>query len=244
MTAAVVLNKTSATEATLHVYGVIGSEVTAQDVATALKDAAGVKTLRVFVDSPGGDLMAGKAIYAQLSRFAQASHVVAQVDGLAASAASFLIMAASRIVMAPEATMMVHQANAVAGGRAADFRKMADILEAENANLVAIYSKRTGKSADEIAALLEAETWMNAEEAVAAKFADEILAEPKPRPRAESAVVMTAQARVEDVERRQRLSVQWAEVERIRSKLSNAASRGGAPGQPGTPEVQPQSAKE
>ena len=148
-------------------------------------------------------------------------------------------MSASRIVMAPEGTMMVHQANAVAGGRAADFRKMADILEAENANLVAIYSKRTGKSPDEIAALLEAETWMNAEEAVKAGFADEVLGEPKPRPRAEDTLVIEAHRRVEDAVRALRLAAMQAETLRIRS-LRNAASRVATPGQPGTPAVQSQ----
>jgi len=236
MTAPVLFNRASPTEATLHLYGVIGSEVTAQDVASALKDAAGVKVLRVFVDSPGGDLMAGKAIYNQLSRFAQTTEVVATVDGLAASAASFLIMAATRIVMAPESTMMVHEAQAIAGGRAADLRSLADVLERETANLVAIYARRTKRDPDDIAAMLAAETWMTAPEAVAAGFADEVLEEPKHRPRAE-APVLTAQARVEDAKRAQRLAAAAAEVLRIRS-LRNAASRVATPGQPGQPNAQ------
>jgi ATP-dependent Clp protease protease subunit len=236
MTAPVVFNRASPTEATLHLYGVIGSEVTAQDVAAALKDAVGVRTLRVFVDSPGGDLMAGKAIYAQLSRCAQTTEVVATVDGLAASAASFLIMAATRIVMAPESTMMVHEAQAIAGGRAADLRALADVLESETTNLVAIYARRTKRDPAEIAAMLAAETWMSATQAVENGFADEVLEAPKARPRAE-APVLTAQARVEDAKRAQRLAAAAAEVLRIRS-LRNAASRVATPGQPGQPNVQ------
>lgn len=236
MTAPVLFNRASPTEATLHLYGVIGSEVTAQDVAAALKDAAGVKTLRLYVDSPGGDLMAGKAIYSQLLRFGQSATVVATVDGLAASACSFLIMAAGRIVMAPEATMMVHEAQAIAGGRAADLRALADVLESETANLVAIYARRTKRDPGDIAAMLAAETWMTAPEAVAAGFADEVLEEPKARPRAE-APVLTAQARVEDARRALRVAAMQAEALRIR-RLSNAASRGGAPGQPGQPNTE------
>ena len=237
MTAPVVFNRASPTEATLHLYGVIGSEVAAQDVASALKDAAGVKVLRVFVDSPGGDLMAGKAIYNQLSRFAQTTEVVATVDGLAASAASFLIMAATRIVMAPESTMMVHEARAVAGGKASDLRALADVLESETANLVAIYARRTKRDPAEIAAMLAAETWMTAQEAVEAGFADEVLSEekPKPRPRAESAQTRFLAALASQVN-----AAQTAELLRIR----NTASRGATPGQPGQPAVPEQDPKE
>ncbi len=227
MTAPTVLNRSSPVEASLHLYGVIGSEVTAQDVAASLKDASGVKVLRVFVDSPGGDLMAGKAIYAQLARFAQAAEVVATVDGLAASAASFMIMAATRIVMAPEATMMVHEARAVAGGKASDLRALADVLESETANLVSIYARRTKRAPEDIAAILAAETWFTAAEAVEAGFADEILSELKPRPRAESDQTRFLASLAAEVN-----AAQTAEVMRVRN-LRNAASRAATPGKPG-----------
>ena len=231
MTTPVLLNRSSPTEASLHLYGAVGMDITAQDVATALKSAAGVKNLNLFVDSPGGDLMTGKAIYAQLSRFAKDAKVTATVDGLAASSASFMIMAAQRIVMAPEATMMVHEAHSVVAGRSSDLRKLADILDAENQNLVAIYAKRTGLAEAQVAELLAAETWMNADQAVASGFADQVLEEPKPKPRAEGQVVF-AKARAQDLDRSVRLAAMQAEALRIRN-LCNAASRAAAPGQPG-----------
>jgi ATP-dependent protease ClpP protease subunit len=228
-------DRMSPTEASLHLYGVIGDlGISAQSVADALAEAKGVKTLRVYVDSPGGDLMAGKAIYNQLARFAQTTEVVATVDGLAASAASFCIQAATRIVMTEQATMMVHEAHAVVGGKASELRKLADLLESETANLVAIYAKRAKRDPAEIAALLEAETWMTAEEAVAAGFADEVLVEEKPRaPRAVAPVVITAQQRVKDADLAMRLAAMQMAVLKIQT-LRNAASRAASPGQPGS----------
>ena len=230
MTTPTLFNRKSPTEATLHIYGAIGDfGITAQSVAEALSAATGVKVLRVYVDSPGGDLMAGKAIYNQLARFAANAEVVATVDGVAASAASFLIMGATRILMAPQSTMMIHEAQAAVVGRASEMRKLADVLESETANLIAIYAKRTGRKPDEIAAMLAAETWMTAEEAVGAGFADEVVSD---TPTNAAPATITAQSRVDDARRAMRMAAMTVEALRIRS-LRNAASRVATPGQPG-----------
>ncbi|MEY2669208.1 MAG: Clp protease, partial [Pseudomonadota bacterium] len=108
--------------------------------------------------------------------------------------------------------------------------------ESETANLVAIYARRTKRDPAEIAAMLAAETWMTASEAVAAGFADEVLSEekPAPRPRAESAqarFLAALAAQVNDAE--------TAETRRVLN-LCNAASRVATPGQPGQPAVHKQ----
>jgi len=232
MTAPVVLNKANPADVSLALYGVFGTEVTAQSVSDALSEAKGAKRLTVYCDSPGGDLFTGFAILAQLERFAKTAEVVFVVEGLCASAATIAAMGATRVVMSESAAWMIHEARAVAGGTAADFAKMADVLGRETGKLVALYAKKTGKPVDEVAALLAAETWYTAAEAVAHHFADEILSETKPRPRAEESLVIEARTRVEDAVRALRMAAATAEVLRIRN-LRSAASRDATPGQPG-----------
>ena len=237
MTAPVVFNRASPTEATLHLYGTFGLEITAQDVSGALQEAKGVKRLNVFCDSPGGDLFTGFTILAQLERFAKTAEVVWTVDGLCASAATIAAMGATRRVMTERSTWMIHEAQALAGGNASEHAKMADVLAQESAKLVALFARKTGQAPEAIAQLLAQETWLDAKGALAAGFIDEVLSEERPRPRAEDRLVITAHQRVEDAVRSLRLAAMQAEALRIR-QLSNTASRAGAPGKPGQPNTQ------
>jgi len=99
------------------------------------------------------------------------------VEGLAASAASVIAMAGSKTTMLRGAMMMIHQPSALATGEASELRKTADVLDQISASLVSIYMAKTGKSAEELQAMLDAETWMSAQEAVDQGFADEVLGE-------------------------------------------------------------------
>lgn len=165
---------------TMHLYGVVGVDIRSADVAGALAEAKGPLTL--YVNSPGGDYFDGKAIHSALSRYAQRNKVTAVVDGVAASAASLLAMAATRIEMSPSASMMVHEVHGGASGRAQDLEATAALIRAENQTLASIYAKRTGKSVEDILAMLSTgDSWFSAEEAVAQKFADGIAGqEPAP----------------------------------------------------------------
>lgn len=226
-----VFNRQAPSEASIHVYAEIGeSGVTAQAFADALAEAKGVKTLHVYVDSPGGDLMTGKAIYNQIARFAKTAMVIATVDGLAASAASFLIMAASRIRMTQHATMMIHEAQSVGWGRASDLRKLADVLDAENRNLIDIYAKRTKHDPAHIASLMAAETWFSAEEAVSNGFADEVMGEVKASAPAPIAAEVTPADRIAAAHRALRIAAMRAETLRVRNRTG--ASPGAGQGQP------------
>lgn len=164
--------------ASLYIYDVIGEDwwtgggVTAKSVQQAIDGMKGASALDVYINSPGGDIFEGKAIYAQLRRFA--GERVVHVDGIAASAASFIAMAGDRIVTSPAATWMIHEVWARTSGTAADFRSMADVLDMENTIFAETYAKRSGQSVEDVRAWMAAETWMSASEAKSRGFTDEI----------------------------------------------------------------------
>lgn len=162
-------------EGAMYIYEAIGGwfgGVTADGVRQALDALRGVETLNIYINSEGGDVFEAKAIYAQLQRF-NAKKVV-HIDGLAASAATFIAMAGDEIVTAPEATWMIHDAWGIEVGNADAMRAYADRLDMLSADIAQIYSKRTGTSVDEMRELMKAETWMNAQEALDKKFTDRI----------------------------------------------------------------------
>jgi hypothetical protein len=96
------------------------------------------------------------------------------VDGIAASAASFIAQAASpgKLGMAKNSKMMIHNGQAFAAGDAGDLRKMADILDAETANIASIYAERTGRPAEDFLTMMGNETWLSATQAVTEGLAD------------------------------------------------------------------------
>ena len=127
------------------------------------------------LNSPGGSVFDAVAIYNALKR--HAGTVTVWIDGIAASAASYIAMAGDEIVMPENAFLMIHDPSGLAMGTAGDMRAMAEALDKIAGSLVRGYATKSGKSNDEIAALMAAETWFDAADAVAAGFADR-LAEP------------------------------------------------------------------
>lgn len=160
-------------EATVYIYDEIHSwfGVSASEF---VKDLADIKasTIHVRINSPGGDVFDGMAIYNALKR--HPSEIVTHVDGLAASAASIVALAGDRVLMGTGSFMMIHNAWGVVIGDAGDMREMANSLEKITDSLVGIYTRRTGKDATEIQSLLDAETWISADEAVEDGYADEV----------------------------------------------------------------------
>lgn len=126
----------------------------------------------VEINSPGGDVFAGLAIYNGLR--ASGKKINVKVLGLAASAASLVAMAGDTIEMPENAFMMIHNPWGFAMGGADEMRNTADVLDKIGTGLVSTYAKRTGKTDQEITALLDAETWMTAQEAVDAGFATSV----------------------------------------------------------------------
>lgn len=155
----------------IDLHGDVGGEITPESVSAALR-RAGKGPLTISLHSYGGDAMAGVAIHNMLARHPGMKTVV--VEGVAASAASLIAMAGDRIIMPSNALMMIHEAWGLAMGASGDLRDRADVLDTVSAAYRKTYAARTGKTEDEIAALMAAETWFTAKEAVAAGFADEI----------------------------------------------------------------------
>lgn len=153
-----------------------GEGVTAKQFISDLKPLAG-KKLSVFINSPGGSVSDGLAIYNALK--AHDGEITVKVMGVAASAASFIAMAGDKIVMPENTFLMVHNPLSWAYGNANEFREVADTLDKIGSSLVGIYVARTGKPEAEIKSLLDAETWLTANEAKDLGFADEVLPEMK-----------------------------------------------------------------
>lgn len=134
--------------------------------------AIDAKTIKLAINSPGGSVFDALAMYNALRQ--HPANVEVTVLGVAASAASLVAMAGDTIVMPENAFMMIHNPLNFAYGNADELREMADVLDKIGASLVATYANRTGLPEAEIKALLDAETWLNAEEAVLKGFADEL----------------------------------------------------------------------
>ena len=150
-----------------------GAGVTAKRIGAALR-AIGNRDVRVDINSPGGDFFEGVAIYNQLR--AHPAKVTVNVMGLAASAASVIAMAGDEINMGDGAFLMIHNAWAFAIGNRHDLADAATLLEPFDAAMAQVYATRAGITAEAAAALMDAETWMGAQQAVDAGFADGLLA--------------------------------------------------------------------
>lgn len=161
--------------------------VSAQDVAEQLAGVRG--DLKVRINSPGGDVFDGVAIFNMLVN--HPGRVTVEVDGLAASAASFIAMAGDRIVMGQGAQMMIHDASGFAYGNAATMTEMAELLDRVSETIASIYASRTGVDAATWREAMRAETWYSGEEAVEAGLADEV-ARPVRQPDQDPAEPMAA----------------------------------------------------
>ena len=159
------------TRAKVNIFDAIGGwwGVSAAEFVERL-DALDVDEVEVHVNSPGGAVWDGIAIMNALK--AHRAKVIMIVDGLAASAASIVVMAGDEVVMAEGSQMMVHQASGGVWGNADYIRDMAAILDKIDNNLAGIYARRTGGTRASWRDLMRAETWYNADEAVEAGLAD------------------------------------------------------------------------
>ena len=153
----------------------------------------GVKTIRVHVNSPGGDVWDALTIANRLKaqREEKGRTVEVLIEGVAASAATIITCAGNPIRVADNALMMIHNPRMGGRGCAADLRKAADMLDTVRNSIIATYRWINGKSVEELGAMLDAETWMDAAQAVADGFAHEVV----------SGVSVTASLRESSVDR-------------------------------------------
>jgi ATP-dependent Clp protease protease subunit len=170
--------KENSDEGELLLYGDIsdstwwGDEITPKNFKEELDSLGDIKTLNVYINSGGGDVFAGQAIYSMLKRHSATVNVY--VDGLAASIASIIAMAGDSVKMPKNAMLMVHNPWSFGMGNANDFRKLADDLDKVRESMISVYEDKTGMEKESIVELLDAETWMTAEEALELGFADEV----------------------------------------------------------------------
>src|SRR6478735_3059650 len=151
-----------------------GGGITANRVKSQLDQHKGVKVIKVLVNSPGGDVFEGLAIQSLLKR--SGARVEFEIVGLAASAATVITSAGDSIAIHEGALFMIHEAWTFAMGTKRDMRQVADFLEKVDGSILDIYTRRTGRPADELRPLVEATTWMTASEAVEGKFATSVIA--------------------------------------------------------------------
>lgn len=160
--------------AEIYIYEDIGDSwfggVTAKQFADELKALGDVQAIDLRINSAGGDVFDGLAIYRQLVD--HKAKVTTHVDGIAASIASVIAMAGTEIRISEAGFFMIHDAWGVSIGNAADMRKYADLLETISGSIVDVYSARTSLKSDELVTLMGAETWLGAGEAVEKGFAD------------------------------------------------------------------------
>jgi len=166
--------KATSQKAELYIYDAIGADffgdgITAKSVSDALAEFKPNADLDVYMNSPGGSVFEGIAIYNQLLRWGGKKTV--HIDGIAASIASVISMAGDEVKIADSGVFMIHSAWGMTVGNAADMRKYADSLELVDGVILDTYVKRTKGSKDQIKGWMAAETWMNADEAVARGFA-------------------------------------------------------------------------
>ena len=170
---------TASDNSTITMLDIIGDDgmgggVSAKRIAAALRTISN-RDVTVQINSPGGDMFEGIAIYNLLR--AHPARITVDVLGIAASAASVIAMAGDNIRMAPSSFLMLHNAWGVVIGNRHDMAEAATLFERFDGALADIYAARSGMARSEIATLLDAETFLTAEEAVAAGLADIIAGE-------------------------------------------------------------------
>ena len=161
--------------ALLRIHDVIGdwwAETTSADIAARI-DAIKADEIVVSINSPGGSIFDGIAIYNALR--AHPARIVTRVDGLAASIASVIAQAGDERQMMGGSQMMIHNAWGVAMGDAVDMRKMADVLDHQNIVIAEIYAAHSGADAADLLTTMAAETWYTAAQAVEAGLADAVV---------------------------------------------------------------------
>lgn len=163
----------------IFLYDVIGDDYWGDGAATAkglrdeLAKSAPDEAITLRINSPGGDVMEAVAMVELLAK--HQGPVDAKIDGLAASAASFLAASIGSVTIAEGGLYMIHNPWSIAIGEAEDMRREAALLDKVRDNIVAQYVRRSGKlSAEEVRSAMDAETWYTAPEALEAGFVDAI----------------------------------------------------------------------
>ena len=170
--------------AEIRIYGTITKwaweeygEISSANFAKELQKLKNVSHINLRVNSPGGDVFEASAIYNLLKDYAKTNNVeiTGYIDGLAASAASFLVLCASKVVMGTGALYMIHNPLSSAYGNVEKLKKQIELLDTVKEAILDIYCTKSKLSREEIAEKMNNEKWFRANEALEAGFIDEIV---------------------------------------------------------------------
>ena len=162
------------TEAEIYIYDEIGFQgVSAKQFISDLLALGEIKHINLHINSPGGSIFEGIAIFNALKYHPAA--ITVHVDGVAASMASVIAMVGNPVIMPANSFMMIHKPWAVAGGDADDMRDFAELLDKTEAVLIPAYAAKTGLAHEVIAGMLKEETWMDGTQCVSLGFADQLV---------------------------------------------------------------------
>lgn len=163
----------SGAEAHIYINDVIDSYwgANAADLIKSLADA-GEKTIHLHINSPGGDVFEARAMASAIVSYK--GDVISHIDGVAASAATYLALAAREVRMTDGGIFMIHNSWTLAMGDRSELRKTADLLEKIDGTISSDYQKKTGATAEQVSDWMDAETWFTAAEAKDAGFIDAI----------------------------------------------------------------------
>lgn len=168
------MKATSETSADIYIYDEIGMwGISARRFTESLIALGNINHINLHIHSPGGEVFEGIAIYNQLKN--HNATITVYIDGLAASMASVIAMVGDEVIMPTNAMLMIHKPWGVSAGDANDMRDYADLLDKVENVLIPAYMEKTGKTKEEIEAMLGEETWLTAEECVEHGFANTII---------------------------------------------------------------------
>ena len=180
----------SSTEVEVYIYDDIGAfGISADDFVREFSDIRASR-ITVRINSDGGIVSDGVSIYNAIRR--HRANVTTIVDGMAASIASFIMMAGDKIVMSPHSQMLIHDALGLAIGDAETAHKLGDMLDKTSDDIASLYAARTGGTIEQWRSLMKATTLFSAIEAVEMGLADEIDGEDA------KAVAARAEAKIEN----------------------------------------------
>ena len=154
------------------IYAFFGITATCPSMVSDLLAEASGEDVTVVINSGGGDVTAGQEIYTLLREYP--GNVVIQIHSMAASAAAVIAMARESEI-SPVAQLMIHNVSTCSEGDYHDMEHAAEVLRNSNRALANAFTAKTGKSMEEILALMDRETWMSADQAVEAGFVDRIM---------------------------------------------------------------------
>lgn len=168
--------------ADIYLYDVISADwgMAALDFVRLVAEAkaSGASSIVLHINSPGGDVFEAAAMGAALH--AANMPVTARIEGICASAATTLAGQCDTVEMVDGAFFMIHNSSSVAWGDRREMSKVGSLLEKSDAQIAAGYAKKTGKTIEELSALMDAETWYTATEAHQNGFVDAVISGPKP----------------------------------------------------------------